>query len=365
MADISNKYSPDYAIHPGEYLDEILDSRSIKKREFAQRTGLSVKAVSQIINGKSLYSTDAALMFEKALDVSAEIWTGLAEHYLLFEAKQREQRNLETEQTRAWVRKFPTADLKRLGILPNSRKADLLADRLLRFFNVSSPAVWDEYIEGKAVSYRKSTAFSDGREATAVWLRLSELLADRIETGNFDRSKFKEIFPRLREMTVRPPSEFYPRIVEECRKVGVSVVLVPELKGTHVSGAAYWRSQYKAVIAISLRYKTNDHFWFTLFHEAAHLLYHAKRMIYLDAKDDGASDEEREANDFAGDLLIPRRDYEDFVQDGDFYQQAIRTFSNSIGIHPGIVVGRLQHDHMIRFDWYNDLKERYLILEKA
>ena len=74
-----NMYNPDYVIHPGEYLEEILESREIKKRDFAERIGLSVKTVSRIINGKALYSPDVALMLEKTLDISAEIWMNMAE----------------------------------------------------------------------------------------------------------------------------------------------------------------------------------------------------------------------------------------------------------------------------------------------
>lgn len=84
MAGITNTYNPDYVIHPGEYLEEILETRELKKRDFAERVGISVKAVSQIINGKSMYSPEMALRFEKALDIHAEVWMNLADSYLRF-----------------------------------------------------------------------------------------------------------------------------------------------------------------------------------------------------------------------------------------------------------------------------------------
>ena len=83
-----NSYEPDYAVHPGEYLEEVLEAREIKKREFAERVGLSVKAVSQIVNGKALYSSEAALRFERVLGISAAIWSNMAESYELFKARE-------------------------------------------------------------------------------------------------------------------------------------------------------------------------------------------------------------------------------------------------------------------------------------
>jgi len=99
MVGTMNQYNPNYVIHPGEYLEEILESREIKKRDFAERIGLSVKAVSQIINRKALYSPDDALMLERTLDVSVEIWMNLADAYQLFEAREKERIHLETEKT--------------------------------------------------------------------------------------------------------------------------------------------------------------------------------------------------------------------------------------------------------------------------
>jgi HTH-type transcriptional regulator / antitoxin HigA len=85
-----NRFSPDYAIHPGTYLEEVLESRGIMKSEFADRAGLSAKAISQIINKKALFSPEVAIQFEKALGIDASIWLGLAEAYQLAQALGRE-----------------------------------------------------------------------------------------------------------------------------------------------------------------------------------------------------------------------------------------------------------------------------------
>ena len=364
MSGVMNTYKPDYAVHPGAYLEEILEAREIKKRDFAERIGLSVKAVSQIINGKALYSAETALQLDKTLGIAAEIWMNLADAYQLFEAREKERKHLETEKARAWVKRFPTADLKRLKILPATTKPEVLADGILNFFKTATPESWNDYHAKKAVGFRKSAAFKASPESTAVWLRLAELAAEKIETLPFDREKFRKTLSEIREYTRLEPKKFYPRMIGGCGRSGVALVLVPELKDTHLSGASEWLSQQKAMIAVSLRYKTNDHFWFTFFHEAAHLLLHGKKLVFLDGREPDERPEEREADDFAGGLLIPEREYRTFIEKGRFYKTDITAFAESIGLHPGIVAGRLQHDKRIEPSWHNDLKERWEIIDE-
>lgn len=83
MMDVKNRYFPDYVIHPGEYLEEVLESREIQKRDFAERSGLSMSAVNQIINGKSIYSSEVAFVLEKILDIHADVWMNMAAAYHL------------------------------------------------------------------------------------------------------------------------------------------------------------------------------------------------------------------------------------------------------------------------------------------
>ena len=359
MADIANRYVPDYAIHPGEYLEEVLETREVKKRDFAERAGLSVKAVSQIINGKALYSPEVALMFEKTLGIHAEVWVNMAEAYQLFQARKKDLERLKSESTREWVKKFPVADLKRIDVIPDTKKIEIVADSLLRFLGVSDPHTWEEYQRRRAVLYRRSSQFKEYEESTAVWLHLAGRKAEEIDTSPFDRENFRTVLQEIRSLTVLPTEDVFPKLQELCASAGIALVKVPELQGTHISGASYWLTQNKALIALTLRYKSNDHLWFTFFHEAAHILLHGKKAIYIDT-DEGsdAGEEEREADKFAGNLLIPPTQYGTFVREGKFFAEHIQAFADRIGIHPGIVVGCLQHDGYIRFSWHNDLKEK-------
>jgi Zn-dependent peptidase ImmA (M78 family) len=113
--------------------------------------------------------------------------------------------------------------------------------------------------------------------------------------------------------------------------------------------AARWLSATKALIQLSLRHKTDDHLWFSFFHEAGHLLVTGKRRDFVDSiiEPSQENDDEQKVDHFARDLLIPPADYNNFVSVGVFNVPTIRAFAESLGIAPGIVAGRLQRDQLI------------------
>jgi Zn-dependent peptidase ImmA (M78 family) len=110
---------------------------------------------------------------------------------------------------------------------------------------------------------------------------------------------------------------------------------------------------------LSLYGKSNDQLWFTFFHEACHIIKHSRRELFIERK--GLEDEkEKEANAFARDILIPPEKLKHFLS--SVFRPTIpqiKKFAADIGIAPGIVVGRLQHDKVIPMNYGNDLKVWY------
>ena len=203
--------------------------------------------------------------------------------------------------------------------------------------------------------------------AISAWLRLGEREAEKLNTRSYDRSGFEAALDEIRALTVEPPEVFEPRVRALLRRAGVGFVLVPAIPRARVSGVARWLSPQHPLIQLSLYGKTNDKFWFTFFHEAAHILLHAgdKKSVWLDDAAAGQVTEsaEREANAWAADKLIPPRYVPDFVS---LYDTAsVYVFASKVGIHPGIVVGRLQHDRLIPFERMNDLKATFKFVEAS
>jgi len=152
-------------------------------------------------------------------------------------------------------------------------------------------------------------------------------------------------------------------MIQICSQAGVALAFVPEFPGTRTCGATRWLSPSKALIMLSLRYKTDDHLWFTFFHEAAHILLHGKREVFLEDDDDVGEDlraKEAAADRFAAEFLIPVEEVNQFHPvSAHFSHGDIIDFANRLGIAPGIVVGRLQHDGIIPHQNFNHLKRRF------
>jgi HTH-type transcriptional regulator / antitoxin HigA len=146
---------------------------------------------------------------------------------------------------------------------------------------------------------------------------------------------------------------------ELCAQSGVAFVLVRSFPKTCLSGAAYWRQGGTLVIQQSLRHKTNDHFWFTFFHEAAHIVLHSPKAVYADDENGKGDGLEKEANDFATEILVGRRTFEAFIASSPQSAEDIRRFASRHNIHPGIVVGMLQHRGVIPWSHLNYLKARF------
>ncbi|MES0489856.1 MAG: HigA family addiction module antitoxin [Leptospirales bacterium] len=82
-------YKPDYSVHPGEYLEEVLESRGIKKTELAERLNVSEKHISQIVNAHVGLTSELSLQLEKALGISANIWNNMNADYELYAARKK------------------------------------------------------------------------------------------------------------------------------------------------------------------------------------------------------------------------------------------------------------------------------------
>lgn len=355
-----NEYKPDYATSPGEILEETLDALGIKKKDFAESCGLSAKHVSQIIGGKAPVTPDTAIRFERVLGIADDVWNNLETNYRAFHARRRAGREL--QQQVEWVKKFPVKQLIKRGLIEKPKDEVHAVELVLRFFGVASIEVWEERYSSVGAAFRHSPVFKSELESLVTWLRIGELLAQRSETSPYDREAFLKALLTIRSFTNLNPKEFEPKIKALCAKAGVALVFVPELPKTHLSGAGRWLTPEKAVIQLSLRHKTNDHFWFSFFHEGGHIFTHSKKGVYINEYDGAGSEEETAADAFAARILIPQKEFKGFVAGRSFSRRSIKIFAEKVGVAPGIVVGRLQHEKLIPFNWLNDLKIRFRLI---
>jgi hypothetical protein len=210
-----------------------------------------------------------------------------------------------------------------------------------------------------SVAFRHSPSYSSEPGAVAAWLRRGEIEAEKQSCAAFDKESFKSVLMQARSLSREMPRDVASVLKDLCNSVGVALAFVPEIPGTRLWGAARWVSSECALIQLSLRYKTDDHFWFTFFHEAAHVALHSKREFFLDEDEfsQETSEKEAEANEFARNWLIPVFQYRQFCRRGAFNCTAAERFAHEIGVSPGVVVGRLQFDGYVDRKFCNPLKK--------
>ena len=356
-------YYSDLAVPPGEYLAEVLEEKGIYQADLARRMGRPIPAINEIIKGDKSITSETALQLEQVLGVPAHIWTGLEAQYQLVKARANEQAQLEKDIP--LLAEIPFGELANLGFVKKTRIAFEKIKELQRFFGVSALSNMPQ-VKAFAPAFRCSGKRKASPYALAAWLRCGEIEARKIETKPFSKEKLEAALAEIRKMTSQPPEVFLPVMKQMLAEAGVALVMLKHLPKTYANGATFWLGSDKAVVLMSIRGSWADIYWFSLIHELAHILKHDKRLTFIE---DGECNpevkkQEDEADAFAGEQLIPGKSYEGFIQSEQFGSGAIRAFAKEIGVHPGIVVGRLQHDNRLpvvtvlngmraRFIWKN------------
>lgn len=358
-SETESSWAPDWAVHPGEILEEHLEARGISQAEFARRADLTPKLVSTIIAGKNPVSADTAIALERVLGMKAYIWTGLQADWDLHQSREAQKEAADEPEVREWVQRFPTKELQARGILPQTSDVAALYDGLLKFFGVASADGYSARFGRLSVQYRHSATHRSDDACLNAWLQLGELEARKRSLAPYNAERFKGVLRLVRSWTREKPSEFFPKVVRECAGAGVAVVATKPLPKTRLSGAARWLDSDHAIIQLSLRHKTNDHFWFSFYHEAGHVILHKRDVVFAD--DDGARGDgaEIEADEFAEESLVGRERFQAFCRMRPRSGAEVLGFANEVGVHPGIIVGMLQHHRIISWSHLNGLKERF------
>lgn len=348
-------FTPDYAVPPGETLLETIEALGMTQTDLAARAGRPLKTINEIIKGKASITPETALQLERVLGIPARFWNNRERLYQEAKARLKEQERV--KKWVGWLKGWPIGPMANSHWIRLHENKVRQVEELLHYFGVASPEQWDTVWGIWQGAFRRSIAAKSSPRALAAWLRAGELAAQQIACAPFDETKFRESLRLARGLTIDPPERFQPELGRLCAEAGVAMVFIPEIPGAPVSGATRWLSRDKALIQLSLRYKTNDHLWFSFFHEAGHILCHGKRDVFLDW-DRVDNEKEKEADRFASTWLIHQAEYQRFIAKRPVSREEVRELAGRLGIAPGIVVGRLQHDRVVAYSALNDLKIR-------
>lgn len=341
---IKSQYNPQSVPHPGVELRETLVELGMGPKEFALRTEKPEKTIIAVLNGKSALTPDMAILFEHVLRIPAHYWMERQRQYdeAMARSKGREALKLGS----AWCKQFPYAAMQRLGWVPATKDAVKRTEALLHFFGFGSPSAWESYYleEGLRTSFRLSLVSSKNPHAISAWLRQGEQQAKSMDVGIYDRRAFLDVLHSVKPLVAEHPPNFFEQLQQSCLQAGVRVVYTPCLPKAPINGCARWVAD-GPLIQLSARYKRNDIFWFSFFHEAGHIVLHGKRDIFVEGVSPELQDlkKESEADTFAAKHLLSAEQQALLLEQMPLNDTELARWADRFGTHPAILVGRLQH----------------------
>ncbi|WHZ23505.1 MAG: hypothetical protein OJF47_002617 [Nitrospira sp.] len=357
---------------PGEFIEEELEARGWTQIELAEILGRTPAFVNELVKAKRGVTPETAKALGNAFGSSAQYWMNLETAYQLWKLKSDDR----AIARRARLYQLaPIKEMVKRHWIEPTQNIDVLEQEVLQFFGIAS---LDE-MESMPHAARKSTSYHDVTPSQRAWLRRASALGMAVTAKPITKHSLAEGFGRLRQLL---------HSVEEIRQVprvlsdmGIRFVVVEALPQTRIDGACIWLDRHTPVIALSLRYDRIDAFWFSLAHELGHVKNgDGAQPFFLDT--DLVSDQtgemapghpsesvELRANAFASEFLVPKTEMDDFIARTAplFYGPKILRFAKRIKVHPGIIVGQLQHRKQISYSQNRKMLERikHIITQSA
>lgn len=355
------QYKDLYAFHPGYYVSQLIEDMEITQEEFALRTGVSAKTISLLVRGEADMSEDMALRLSNMFGMSIDVWLNLQKEYSKKVLEIEREKDL--DQQREIAALIDYSFFTKLNLLPETSNILERIQNLCACLRVSNLSVLKE--PDLLANFRAGVkTFEEKNIVNAnAWLQTAVNIGRTLECGEFNEKKLKAYIPEIRSMTLQQPDVFYPRLVEIFKDCGVCFVVLPQLKNCGINGAVKWINKQKVILAINDRMHYADTFWFSLFHEIKHVLQKKITKTIISGKYESDVDAtlEDDANTFSRNTLIPEEDYNRYITSTRITTASIIYFARSVNIHPGIVVGRLINDEIIKPSYYHDLREKYQV----
>jgi HTH-type transcriptional regulator/antitoxin HigA len=352
------EYKNSLAFHPGYYIQEIIEESGLTQADFAYRLGTTPKNLSLLIRGEQSLSVDMAMKLSKMVGTSIQYWLNLQIAYDAVLAQIASDENLKSE----------IAVLKMLGYnyfrdnfgLPHLPR--MLAEQVAQvraFLNVASLTVLTK--PSTTVSFRSSIgSMSDSGVARAnAMVQIAINKALKTSAPPFDKQQFEDAIEFALTQTCNHDG-FFPLIRDRFLEAGVVLVVLPNLSGSKTNGASK-RIGKSVMMLVNDRRHYADSFWFTLLHEAGHVISGDFGISF----ESGKGETERIADEYAENKLIAPDLYDAFIKAnrGRFTEAAIRDFARDINRDPGIILGRLENDGYVdRRNALQSLRQRYRIL---
>ncbi|MGE6221036.1 HigA family addiction module antitoxin [Nubsella zeaxanthinifaciens] len=345
---------------PGDTILETIEFLRMSQVELAERLGKTPAKVNDLISGKAPITVNTAMQLEKVLGIDMQFWLNREMKYREKLARIEQEEFL--DQCVDWLKVQPIKELKQQGVIKSEKKDATMVDELLQFYGVASPTQWEDvYVSYYThTDFRINDKYATSLASLSAWLRIGELAMRQLDIKEYNKDLFKETLSKIRDLVYDHPEDYALQLASLCAMSGVAIVYTLNLPKAPISGATRWIGG-NPLLQLTDRYKTNDQFWFTFYHEAAHILLHGKKDVFIEDFDCVENDDqkEREADEFASEWLL-NIDFDD-LQPKDVNEGLIKSIAREYKTHPGVVLGRLQKLGKVKYGMFDHLKTKVFL----
>ncbi len=338
---------------PGSLLRKELKERGLTQRKFAEEVGMRPSHISEIISGKRSISKAIAIKFQEALGIDASRWIVL--QLRIEESKIVAKHELKAAEELAKFDTILSLDtLFKKGKIDKKTPCAAKLTFLKKEIGIDSFENTQKRVDGLVTEgfFRKSEKTGLNARMIATWVVLARQEARNQNVFNkFDRSTLYEISRELSGVFHENNNTIY-RLMNTFGKYGIKFCIVDKLPHASIDGYSFLDNGIPT-IAITERIKRIDYLAFSVMHEVCHVYKHlnsnANQRLSIECEDFDKSKEEKEANEFAANALIPIEKWNamppmtvNFAKPW-FFQSQCAKWATSQGLNKWIVLGRVSH----------------------
>lgn len=348
---------------PGEILKEEIEARGWTQAELADILDRPPRLISEIITAKRAITPETAKGLEAALGTPAILWMKLESDYQL--SKTEIETSLVSGRANLY-KNFPVKELIRRGWVKPSKELATLESNVRKFYGIHSINEPVKFQHAAKKQNYDTTPPTMERILQLAWLNRAEQLAETIESRTYSPALLRQAVAELQACL--QDVDNVRKAPEILLKAGVRLVVVEFLPRAKLDGACFWTGKGKSpVIALSLRLDRVDNFWHTLLHEIDHILHDEGKetgvvdvVDYAHGSDRGRPREELRASSAAANYCIPEGDLKRWIAETPRVDSraSILSFATRMRVHPGIIVGQLQHLGLIPYSFHRELLEK-------
>ncbi|KKF02794.1 HigA family addiction module antitoxin [Mycolicibacterium obuense] len=345
-----------YAVAPGEYLEEWITEHGLSQQRVAEQLGCSRKQVNEIVNGRAPVTSDTAIRLERVVGIPADSWLRYEAAYRADLARIADLENLASHADK--IDPSAVSYLRSLGATKSTRKSpgSLVSD----FLTFHRCGTWDAYVQLHETASSGDYALAalkesgDAKIDTTVlttWLRAGEM-TEPFERGGsyeYDPEQLRFALPLLRSRAAVPDETMLRDLANMLADVGVVFMVVPPPKRFPLHGMTRWIDKRVPVVQQTGRWGKDGFVIWALFHELGHVLNDPRGEMHLEYTTEKKrnTDAEKSANKFAMDVLFGESGIEPFAgltRDSDIARTA-----RQVGIAPGVAVFQMHRRRLLHY----------------